>query len=245
MAKLHGRTVVISGGARGMGETHVRRLIAEGANVCFTDVLKDEGEALAAEIGPRARFRAADVASEADWRSVIADAEEAFGSVNVLVNNAGIVVRRPIEDMSEADYRKVIDVNQIGVFLGMKAAIPALRRAGGGAIINISSIAGLVGRPQTVAYAASKFAVRGMTKVAANELGADNIRVNSVHPGPILTPMFESMDESVRRSLTESVPLGRMGRPQEVSDLVVFLASDESTYCSGTEFVIDGGMLSG
>jgi len=245
MGKLDGKTAVVTGGARGMGEAHVRRLVAEGANVCFTDLLEDEGNALAAELGPRARFSIADVASEADWTRVIADTEAAFGPVNILVNNAGIVIRHPIEEMSEADYRKVIEVNQIGVFLGMKAAIPSLRRAGGGSIINVSSIAGFVGRPQTIAYASSKFAVRGMTKVAASELGADNIRANSVHPGPVLTPMFANMDQSVRDSLTDKVPLKRMARPEEVSDLIVFLASDESTYCSGAEFVIDGGMLAG
>ena len=243
MRRLEGKTAIITGGARGMGETHVRRFLAEGANVHFTDVLQSEGDALAGELGPAALFTFADVASEADWAAVVASTESRFGSVDILVNNAGIVIRHPIEDMSEAEYRLVIDVNQIGVFLGMKAAIPALRRSGGGAIINISSIAGFVGRVQTIAYASSKFAVRGMTKVAAKELGEYGIRVNSVHPGAILTPMFESVGEEVRRSLTDAVPLRRMGMPGEVSDLLVFLASDESTYCSGAEFVIDGGLL--
>lgn len=244
MGRLTGKTAIITGGAGGMGEAHVRRFLREGANVHFTDVLREQGEALAAELGTRALFTFADVASEADWAAVVA-ATEAYGPVDILVNNAGIVIRRPIEEMSQAEYRRVVDINQIGVFLGMKAVIPSMRRAGAGSIINISSIAGLVGRPQTVAYAASKFAVRGMTKVAASELGRDNIRVNSVHPGPVLTPMFENMDQGVRDALTSQVPLGRMARPEEVSDLIVFLASDESTYCSGAELLIDGGMLAG
>lgn len=245
MGRLAGKVAVITGGARGMGEANVRRFVAEGASVHFTDLLADEGETLAAELGPAATFSRADVADASDWGRVVEETERTYGKLDVLVNNAGIVIRHLIEDMSEADYRKVIEINQIGVFLGMKAALPALRQAGGGSIVNISSIAGLVGRPQTVAYAASKFAVRGMTKVAANEFGAANIRVNSVHPGPVLTPMFQSMDQSVRNALTSQVPLGRMACPEEVSDLIVFLASEESTYCSGAEFVIDGGMLAG
>jgi len=244
MGRLAGKTAIITGGAGGMGEAHVRRFVREGATVHFTDVLREQGEALAAELGTRVLFTYADVASEADWAGVVATTEN-YGPVDILVNNAGIVIRAPIEAMSEADYRKVMDINQIGVFLGMKAVIPSMRRNGAGSIINISSIAGLVGRPQTVAYAASKFAVRGMTKVAASELGKDNIRVNSVHPGPVLTPMFENMDQGVREALTSQVPLGRMARSEEVSDLLVFLASDESTYCSGAEILIDGGMLAG
>lgn len=245
MGVLESKVAVVSGGAQGMGEAHVRRLVREGAKVYFTDILEAEGTALASELGDNSRFAVADVTSEADWIRVIADAEREFGPVSVLVNNAGIVIRNPIEAMTEAEYRKVVDINQIGVFLGMKAAIPSLRRAGGGSIINISSIAGIVGRPQTVAYAASKFAVRGMSKVAASELGVDRIRVNSVHPGAILTPMFTTMDQSVRDSLSEKVPLLRMGEPEEVTDLIVFLASDASTYCTGSEFVIDGGLLAG
>lgn len=245
MTRLSGKTAIITGGARGMGETHVRRFLLEGAKVLFTDVLEEHGKALAAELGAGAQFMRADVVSESDWAQVIAAAEKAYGPVDILVNNAGIVIRHPIEDMSEAEYRKVIDINQVGVFLGMKAVAPSMRRAKGGSIINISSIAGFVGRPQTVAYAASKFAVRGMTKVAASEFGKDNIRVNSVHPGPVLTPMFASMDQSVRDALVGEIPLGRMARPEEASDLIVFLASDESTYCSGAEFLIDGGMLAG
>ena len=243
MGRLAGKTAIITGGARGMGATHVRRFAAEGACVQFTDVLREEGTGLAAELGRNVRFTYADVASEADWAEVVSDTQDAFESIDILVNNAGIVIRHPIEDMSEAEYRKVIDVNQVGVFLGTKAVIPSLRRAGGGSIINISSIAGFVGRVQTIAYASSKFAVRGLTRVAAKELGTYNIRVNSVHPGAIETPMFDSMGEEVRRSLTLAIPMNRMGTPQEVSELLVFLASDESAYCSGGEFLIDGGML--
>lgn len=243
MNRLSGKTVVLSGGARGMGEVHARRMIAEGAKVHITDVLEEQGRALASELGQNAMFSTADVASEADWQRVVAETESAFGTINVLVNNAGIATRSPITETSEADYRRTIDINQIGVFLGMKAVIPSMRRAGGGSIVNVSSIAGLIGRVRTIAYAASKFAVRGMTKVAASELGVDNIRVNSVHPGAISTPMLDDMDASVRDSLLGAIPLQRIGKPDEVTNLVVFLASDESTYCSGGEFLIDGGMI--
>lgn len=225
-----------------MGETHVRRFAAEGAKVLLTDMLGSAGEALAEELGVDVRYRQADVASEYDWAAVIAETEAAFGPVNVLVNNAGVALHSSIEQMDLASYRKVIDVNQTGTFLGMQAVIPSMRRAGGGSIVNLSSICGLVGRPNSMAYTASKFAVRGMTKVAAVELGRDNIRVNSVHPGGIATAMYETLAQSVRDEVVAKVPLGRAGTRDEATGLVIFLASDESGYCTGAEFIIDGGL---
>lgn len=242
MGRLVGKVALVSGGARGMGATHVRRFAAEGARVVFTDLLEGEGGALARELGQSVRFIQANASVAADWERAVAVAEQAYGPVNVLVNNAGIVLRGPIETFSEEDYRKVIDSNQVSVFLGMKHVAPSMRRAGGGSIVNISSITGLVGRPQTVAYTASKFAIRGMTKVAAAEFGEFKIRVNSVHPGAVLTPMFSDMDASVQQSLTADLALKRLADPEEVTNLVLFLASDESAYCTASEFVIDGGL---
>lgn len=244
MSRLSGKTALVTGGARGIGQVHVRRLVEEGARVLFTDILEDEGKALATQIGrEEARFSAADVTSAQDWTRVVCEAESAFGPIHILVNNAGLSIRSLIEDTSEGVYRRVIEVNQISVFLGIKAVIPSMRKARCGSIINISSISGMVGRPKSVAYTASKFAVRGMTKVAANELGVDNIRVNSIHPGPIHSPMLDVLTEAELGALVSRIPLGRVGQPTEVADLVVFLGSDESTYITGAEFVIDGGVL--
>ncbi|WP_030609631.1 glucose 1-dehydrogenase [Streptomyces fulvoviolaceus] len=239
MARLNGKVAVITGGARGMGATHARRFVEEGASVVITDVIKDEGSALAAELGEHARFLAHDVTDAAGWDEVVAAAEDTFGPVDVLVNNAGIQKTGPLLDLSEADYRKVIDVNQVSVFLGMRAVIPSMRRAGGGSIVNISSLAGLIGSPMTVAYAASKFAVRGMTKAAAAEFGPEGIRVNSVHPGFIRTPMVVDLPDD--HPVIQSAPLGRIADPSEVTALVLYLASDESSFSTGSEFVVDGG----
>ncbi|UZW57505.1 glucose 1-dehydrogenase [Sphingobium sp. JS3065] len=242
MGILEDKVVLISGGARGMGSEHVRRIVSEGGKVVFTDLLDEDGPALAAELGASAEFVRADVSSEEDWVKVVALAESRFGKLDGLVNNAGIVIRAPFENFSVDDYRKVVEVNQVGTFLGMKAVIPAMRRAGGGSIVNISSIAGLVGRVQTVAYSSSKFAVRGLTKVGATELGEYGIRVNSIHPGAVMTPMLQGMDKSVVDSLTGAVPLNRICQPEEVSSLIAFLLSNLSSYCSGAEITIDGGM---
>jgi len=242
MGRLDGKVILVSGGARGMGATHVRRFVAEGASVVLTDILEAEGNALAAELGKSAAFMKAGVNVSADWERVVAATEKKFGPITSLVNNAGIVLRGTIESFSEADYRNVIDVNQVSVFLGMKYALPSLKRAGSGSIVNISSITGLVGRRETVAYTASKFAIRGMTKVAATEFGEFNIRVNSVHPGAVLTPMFSDMEQRVKDSLTADLAIKRLADPGEVTNLVLFLLSDESAYCTGSEFVIDGGL---
>jgi len=240
MARLAGKVAIVTGGARGMGAAHVRRMSAEGAKVVFTDILEEDGVKLQKELGDNVLFAKHDVTSASDWDTVVRKAEEAFGPVNVLVNNAGIdLPEGSLQDATEAMYRKVIDVNQVSVFLGMKYAVPSMRKAGGGSIVNISSLAGLVGGFQKVAYTASKFAVRGMTKAAALELGAYGIRVNSVHPGFIATPMTEGL---INPQLENSFPLKRAGKSEEVSELVLFLASDESSYSTGSEFVIDGGL---
>lgn len=243
MSRLAGKVAFVTGGARGMGASHVERFVKEGAKVAFTDILSDEGQGLAKKFGDSVRFFRQDVTSADEWDNTIQAAEKAFGPISVLVNNAGIVLRGPIESFSESDYRKVIDVNQLSVFLGMKSVLASMRRAGGGSIINISSIAGIVGRPATIAYSASKFAIRGMTKVAAAEFGEYHIRVNSVHPGAIMTPMFDNMADSVKNSLLSDLAIKRLADPGEVSSLLVFLASDESAYCTAAEFVIDGGLI--
>ncbi|MEF2966694.1 glucose 1-dehydrogenase [Paenibacillus sp. M1] len=240
MARLDGKVVVITGGARGMGATSVRKLSAEGAKVVFTDILEEDGIKLQAELGDSVLFMKHDVSKASDWQAVIQKAEETFGPINVLVNNAGIDVPEvDLQDAPEDMYRKVIDVNQVSVFLGMKYVVPSMRKAGGGSIVNISSLAGLIGAYKKIAYTASKFAVRGMTKAAALELGEYGIRVNSIHPGFIRTPMTEAL---INDDLERSFPMRRVGRPEEVSSLVLFLASDESSYSTGSEFVIDGGL---
>lgn len=240
MGRLQGKVAIITGGARGMGASHVRRFVEEGAKVVFTDLLVKEGQALSKELGKNAKFLKQDVSKERDWRKVVQRTEEVYGPIHILVNNAGI--DQTEENLAEADidqYHQVIQVNQNGVFLGMRAVVDSMRRAGGGSIINISSLAGLVGAVQKIAYTASKFAVRGMTKAAALELAPYGIRVNSVHPGFIETPMTERL---INEELVSMFPIKRAGKPEEVTNLVVYLASDESSYSTGSEFIIDGGM---
>jgi len=246
MARLNGKVAIITGAAQGMGEAHARRFIAEGANVVLTDVNARAGEALATSLGAGARFVRHDVASAEDWKKVVAHAEAQFGPVTVLVNNAGVI--GPVVssvDLSEHDYLKVCAINQTGVFLGMKHTIASMLKAGGGSIVNISSIAGIVaiyGTPNP-AYTASKFAVRGLTKHVAIEYAAQNIRANSVHPGYIKTPMMTaSLTEEQIVQAGGSVPLKRAAMPSEVANLVLFLASDESAFITGAEHVIDGGL---
>jgi 3alpha(or 20beta)-hydroxysteroid dehydrogenase len=245
--RLEGKVAVISGAARGQGEAEARLFVAEGAKVVLGDVLEDEGRAVADSLGDAARFVRLDVTDEASWDAAVGLAEREFGTLNVLVNNAGIVLFANLMDTSLDDFNRVVRVNSAGVFLGMKAAIPALRRAGGGSIVNISSDAGMSGMAGIFAYTASKWAVRGMTKAAAVELGREGIRVNSVHPGGIDTPMvrpagMEGVDMS---GAFKRIPLKRIGRPEEVAALVLFLASDESSYSTGAEFIVDGGASAG
>ncbi|MFJ8996196.1 glucose 1-dehydrogenase [Streptomyces sp. NPDC102279] len=240
--RLTNKVVLVTGGVGGLGTTHTRRFIAEGASVMITDVLEEEGLKLAAELGGRARFSTLDVTDAARWKEVVAETEQAFGPVDVLLNNAGIAAPSPLEDLPEASFRKVVDINQVGVFLGMQAVVPSMRRAGGGSIINISSMGGLIASPGAIAYAATKWAVRGMTKAAALDLAQYGIRVNSVHPGVIRTPMLEAnLSAAGIDALRQVTPVGRLGEPEEVSHLVMYLASDDSSYSTGSEFVVDGG----
>jgi 3alpha(or 20beta)-hydroxysteroid dehydrogenase len=248
MGRLAGKVAVITGAAQGMGEAHARLFVREGARVVVTDVNEEGGQALESDLGPSALFVRQDVARSADWTNVIARAEERFGAVTILVNNAGVI--GPVEgllDFDEADFLSVCAINQLGVFLGMKAVLPGMIAAGGGSIVNISSIAGMLGTRESsnAAYCASKWAVRGMSKLIATQFGRAGIRVNSVHPGYILTPMMVAATDENGGGAAEAIPLGRMGRPDEVSNIVLFLASDEASFVSGAERVVDGAMTAG
>jgi 3alpha(or 20beta)-hydroxysteroid dehydrogenase len=248
MGRLSGKVAIITGAAQGMGEAHARLFVREGARVVLTDVNRELGEALAYELGERALFVEHDVADEAGWGRVVQLCRERFGSPTVLVNNAGIIgpVKRLLEFSAE-EFLHVCAVNQLGVFLGMKAVIPSMIEAGGGSIVNISSIAGMLGTQASsnAAYCASKWAVRGMSKLAAVWHGGDRIRVNSVHPGYILTPMMIAATDEHGGGAAAAIPLGRLAQPDEVSNVVLFLASDEASFVSGAEHVVDGAMIAG
>ncbi len=240
MGRFDGWVALVSGGARGMGASHVRGLVGEGAKVVFGDILDDDGKALAEELGDSAHYLHLNVTKDDDWKMAVAVTEEAFGPISLLVNNAGIVAFGAVEEMDTDEFRRVIDINLTGVFLGMHYTVPSLRKAGGGAIINISSTAGLMGYATISAYGASKWGVRGMTKAAAMELGGDNIRVMSIHPGPIRTPMTADMGDE----LTAAQPIKRFGEPEEVTKLLMFMAAD-ATFSTGSEWIIDGGAVLG
>ena len=246
MGRLDGKVALLSGAAHGQGAVEAELFVAEGARVVLGDVLDDEVQAVASALGDAAVPITLDVTDAGAWAAAVELAERSFGRLDVLVNNAGIMRAGMVADIALDDYRTVIEVNQIGTLLGMQAAIPALSRAGGGSIVNISSIDGITPMVGMVAYAASKFAVRGMTKVAALELGPLGIRVNSVHPGGVRTPMTspDAVGFDVR-PLFAGLPLGRIGEAEEIAPMVAFLASDESSYCTGAEFVIDGGWIAG
>jgi len=246
MGRLDGKVAIISGAARGQGAAEARQFVAEGAKVLLGDVLDVDLKAVAVELGDAAAYCHLDVSSAASWKEAVDSALAHFGKVDVLVNNAGIFRQASIEDLTQDEWATVIAVNQTGVFLGMQAVVPAMKAAGGGSIVNISSIDGLIGSSNSLAYVASKFAVRGMTKVAALELGKHGIRVNSIHPGGIDTPMVhEALPEEAINTMFNAMPLGRIGRPEEVSELVTWLASDAASYSTGSEFVIDGGWTAG
>jgi 3alpha(or 20beta)-hydroxysteroid dehydrogenase len=241
MGRLDGKVVMVTGGASGMGASHARRFVAEGAKVVITDVNEAAGMALAAELGDNCLFIRHDVTKWADWEKSVAETEAKFGPVTGLINNAGISMSGMIEETSEEVFRKVIEVNQLSVFLGMKAVVASMKKAGGGSIVNISSLAGLVGMMGSVAYCASKWAVRGMTKVAALEFAPYNIRVNSIHPGVINTPMVAAVDKDLIQALVSSYPIKRLAEPAEVTNLALYLISDESSFSTGSEFIVDGG----
>ena len=246
MGRLTGKVAVITGAARGQGEAEARMFVHEGAKVVLTDILETEGEKVAAELGHAAVFVRHDVSREADWVDVVVAAAD-FGSLDVLVNNASIPFFKPIVDTTLDEYLHVVNVNQVGTFLGIKAAIAPMIAAGGGSIINVSSIDGLGSKNSLIAYSSSKFAIRGMTKTAALELGVHGIRVNSLHPGGVNTFMTNPTEEPVEVVDTwfHNIALGRVGRPEELASMALFLASDESSYCTGAEFVVDGGWTCG
>src|SRR5690606_1236844 len=239
--RMAGRVALVTGGARGMGASTVRRLVAEGAQVVITDVLDAEGEALAAELGENAVYAHLDVTDEAGWAKVAELAKEKFGPVTALVNNAGIVLQAPTLETTADDFRKVLDVNVTGVFLGTKARVPQMIEAGGGAVVNISSAAGIVGMPNLSAYCASKWGVRGMTKAMALDLGHQGVRVNSIHPGAIRTPMAAGIEDEHMGH--QAIP--RVGEPEEIAAAVAFLVSDDAQDITGAELAVDGGMVLG
>jgi NAD(P)-dependent dehydrogenase (short-subunit alcohol dehydrogenase family) len=247
MGRLDGKVALISGGARGQGETEARLFVREGAKVVFGDLLDAEGQKVEAEIragGGDASYVHLDVTSERDWRAAVEAAVRQYGKLNVLVNNAGIIIRKSIEETSVEEWDRTQAINVRGVFLGTKFAIPAMREAGGGSIVNISSIAGLVGSTYGAAsYIASKGAVRLFTKATAIQHAKDHIRCNSIHPGPIETLMIQETleDHAFLQERLRRIPLGRIGRAEDVAYGVLYLASDESSYVTGSELVIDGG----
>ncbi|MBM9460615.1 glucose 1-dehydrogenase [Nocardioides sp. zg-536] len=245
MGRLDSKIAIVTGGAQGQGAAISRAYAAEGARVVIADVAEQEGRAVAAEIGDAAHFVSHDVSDAASWQRVVEETSTRFGAVDVLANNAGILRFGDIERMPVEEVELLWRVNQLGVFLGMQAVTRTMRKNGGGSIINASSVEGLAGMPSCTAYAATKWAIRGMTKCAAMELGPRGIRVNSVHPGMIDTPMTRAHGGDAAMEYGASkVPLRRVGVPEDVAGLYVFLASDESSYLNGAEIAVDGGVTS-
>lgn len=242
MGRLSGKVAIVTGASRGLGVSQAQQLAAAGAKVVLTSGRSVElGQKIAAEIGGSAVFMQHDVSRAADWQRVVEATERLFGPINVLVNNAGIVIPAPIEEQTEEQFRQTFEVNQLGTFLGMKTVLPSMRRAGGGSIVNISSVAGLRSSVASIAYGATKFAIRGMTRKAAVELAPQKVRVNVVFPGFFETDNMQLVTPERRAALVNSVPMKRIGHPDELSSMVVFLASDESSFCTGGEYVVDGG----
>lgn len=238
MGRVAGKVALVTGGARGIGAASARALVAEGAKVVLADVLDDEGKALADELGESARYVHLDVTSEEEWRAAVETTTTEFGRLDVLFNNAGIANGGQLQRFKMEKWQQIIDVNLTGPFLGMKTCADAMIAAGGGSIINTSSIEGLRGTPWAHGYVASKWGLRGLTKSVAMELAPHSIRVNSIHPGLIRTPITEGIPDDLI-----PIPLGRPGQPEEVASFVVFLASDESSFATGSEFVMDGGTV--
>ncbi|KAH0847495.1 hypothetical protein AYO21_11629 [Fonsecaea monophora] len=241
MGRLDGTVSIITGGARGMGASHVRGFVAEGGKVVIGDVLENEGQTLAVELGDSARFAKLDVTSDESWRHIIALTEREFGPVDILINNAGVVLWKPLGATSTEEFKRVVDIDLVGPFIGTREVVPSIKKTGrGGVIINVSSTAGLQGFAYTSSYVAAKWGLRGLTKANALELAQDNIRVVSVHPGAVETPMTEKVTpESYSQQ-----PIPRMGKTDEVTSLMVYLAAS-ATFSTGSEFVIDGGALLG
>ncbi|CAB1369388.1 glucose 1-dehydrogenase [Denitratisoma oestradiolicum] len=248
MARMDGKVAIVTGGAKGMGEATVRLFVENGARVVIGDLLDAQGEALAKELGPNATFVHMDVSKQTDWDKAVARAQ-AFGPLNVLVNNAAILNPKALKDMTEEDYMQVIRVNQLGTFLGIRSVIEPMKAAGKGSIINISSIDGFQAKNGLSAYASSKWAVRGLTKAAAIELGPYGIRVNTVHPGGIFTDMGgrseQNQDPRNMDAYYSNMPIPRVGLPHEVAYVTLFLATDEASYTTGSEFLADGGWQAG
>ena len=246
--RLDGKVALITGGARGQGAAEAELFAAEGASVVITDVRDEEGAATAASIDGAigsVHYLHQDVTDETRWGDIVADIVEAHGGLDVLINNAGIFVPKPMLETTQEEYRRTIDINQVGTYLGMRAAAPAMRDSGGGSIVNISSIAGMLAAPDAFAYGASKWAVRGMTKAAAHELGKHNIRVNSIHPGIIDTAMLhEARGQGAAEAKVFQIPLGRAGEAMDIARLALFLASDDASYISAGEYLIDGAFMS-
>ena len=247
MNRLAGKTAIITGGARGMGAATCRLFVEQGAKVAIADMLETEGRALATELGDAARFYPHDVTSEESWAALVRNVAKDLGAVDVLVNNAGVLLFKTLLDTSLADYERVLKVNLVGEFLGIKAVAPGMVERGRGSIVNLSSVDGMKGANGLAAYASSKWGVRGLTKVAAMELGHRGVRVNSVHPGGVDTAMGnpgQRSREQVNQGFT-NIALQRVGEPSEVAAATLFLASDESSYMVGAEIVVDGGMTAG
>ena len=240
MGRVEGKTAVVTGGASGMGAATVRRLVAEGANVIIADVNTAAAEALASELAPKAVADTLDVRSEQEWARVVLSAEARFGSVDILVNNAGIADPAPLEQWDKARFQRMLDVNLIGVFNGIQAVVPAMKRAGGGSIVNIGSVGALQGVPRMSGYVVAKWGVRGLTKTTALELGAHGIRVNAVHPGQINTPLTRGVTFE-----TKNIALGRVGEPDDIAGIVLFFASEDSRFVTGSEVAGDGGQSAG
>lgn len=243
--RLDGRVAIVSGGAHGLGQAIVRAFVAEGAQVVVADVDDEAARALADELGPAARAAHLDVGEEEQWIEVVGRTVADLGGLQIGVNNAGIVAKASLAELTLEDYERTIRINQIGTFLGMRTMAEPMKAGGGGSIVNISSIRGLVGRAGLLAYTATKFAVRGMTKVAALELGEFGIRVNSIHPGAVATRLIGSATPEQVDPQFAHQPIGRIARPAEIARLAVFLASDDSSYSTGSEFVADGGVSAG
>jgi len=239
---LEGKVAIVTGAARGQGEAEARLFAEHGARVVLTDILTEQGQAVAADIGESACFVTHDVASEADWARVVETAVNTFGAVHILVNNAAISRPSKLESTDLATYQQIVGINQTGVFLGMRAVLEPMKRAGGGSIINVGSVAALQGTSTLFAYTASKWAVRGMSKSAALELARHNIRVNAIHPGVIDTPINHDNPEKMNQVLVQSTPMRRMGQPAEIAEAVLFVASDRAGFATGADFTIDGGM---